>query len=310
MSLPLPPLRALHVFEVFGRLGSVSATARELGVTTGAVSQQLKILEDHLDQAVTRKEGRNAAVTPELAKYHQMISEGFDRIRQAQQIITQQHTDVDLNLSGLPTLLLKWLNPKIHRFQAQTGEVAIRLDATHTEPDPPLLDHMFRLTYGRCAERFPHRRALFTDVCFPVCSPQFLTRNPQARMPEKMNTLPWIDIDWGPAYANTPRLSDWLDSQGSGPLRQKPNSVHSLSSLALEAAVAGQGIVLAQASFVLLDLRFGRLVRLSSRSITMPEPYYICWGQKALDRCYAREFLNWILTEARAESTPDSLDNL
>jgi len=293
----LPPLRALHVFDVFGRHQSVATTARALGVTPGAVSQQLKILEEHLGTALVLKEGRRAALTPFAMQYHRDIAQGFDALRQAQQVFERQNSDVDLTLSGLPTLLLKWLNPKIHRFQAETGTVALRLDATHAEPDPKLLGQMFRLTYGAAAEHFSHRRALFTDHCFPVCAPEFLHQNPQARDVSAMPGLPWIDIDWGPGYATVPRLGDWLAAQGSEPARHKPVSVHSLSSLALEAAIAGQGIALAQASFVALDLELGRLVRLSDQVLPMPEPYYICWGQTTLDHPKARSFLNWLLAE-------------
>lgn len=301
MPFHLPPLRALHVFEAFGRLGSVNAAAHELGVTAGAVSQQLKILEEYLERPVSYKDGRNATVPAELSEYHQLISEGFEQLRRAQHVLSQENSEVDLKISGLPTLLLKWLNPKIHRFQAEIGEVAIRLDATHAEPDPLLSDQIFRLTYGHCVERFPHRRALFSDTCFPVCSPEFLAQNPQAHDIDNIRALPWIDIDWGPAYASPPSLADWLQNQNSSPPQLKPKSVHSLSSLALEAAAAGQGIVLAQSSFVSLDLELGRLVRLSDQTLPMPDPYYICWGKAALDRPHARAFLNWIIAQARSE---------
>ena len=60
MKTFLPPLRALQAFEAFGRLGSVSGAAQELGVTAGAVSQQLKVLEAHLGIQMVLKDGRRA----------------------------------------------------------------------------------------------------------------------------------------------------------------------------------------------------------------------------------------------------------
>ncbi len=301
MQSSLPPLRALQAFESFGRLGSVTAAARELGVTAGAISQQIKILEAQLKMPLIMKDGRRASLAPAARPYHELLSSGFDKLRRAQGLLAERMEDREVEISGLPTLLLKWLNPRLHRFSAPQGTVSFRLEATHVEPEAQFLNRMFRLTYGMASEMHPHRRALFHDVCFPVCSPEFLARNPDAARPENMGVLPWVDIDWGPAYAGIPRLGDWLRAQGAPLPRAKPLSVHSLSGSALEAAASGQGITLAQHSFASVDLRLGRLVRLSEAAIPMPEPYYICWASMLLENDVARAFLNWIQSEARVD---------
>lgn len=297
--MQLPPLRAMHAFECFGRHGSISAAARELNVTSGAVSQQIKILEDHLSTPLIMKDGRKASLTPLARSYHEALSVGFDQLKQAQHLLSQQKTEVDVHVSGLPTMLLSWLNPRLHRFQALHAEAGIRLEATHVEPDPQFLDHMFRLTYGAAAGYFLHSRELFRDICFPVCSPEFLEKFPHATDENKLATLPWIDIDWGPAYANVPRLRDWFAEFGIEKNPQKPVSIHSLSSSALQAAVEGQGVTLAQSSFVSYELEAGRLVKLSDKKIDMPDSYFICWGASTLDYGRARDFLNWVVAEAK-----------
>lgn len=299
MKAILPPLRALQAFEAFGRLGSVSGAAQELGVTSGAISQQLKVLEDHLGVAVVFKDGRRAALTSEARIYHELVTSGFDRLRYAQQVMSQRKSGVDLKVSGLPTLLLNWLNPQLHKFQTSTSEVPIRLESTHVEPDAQMQGHMFRLTYGSVSQRFPHARALFTDSCFPVCSPDFLERHPQAITAPGLIDLPLIEIDWGLAYAEVPHWRDWFEFRGLEEVTIRPIAVHSLSSSALEAAAAGQGVTLAQLSFSATDLETGRLVRLSPEALPMPEPYYVCWGRTTLDQPNARDFLNWLIAVAR-----------
>ncbi len=298
MQSNLPPLRALHAFESFGRLGSVNAAARELGVTPGAVSQQIKLLEKQLEMPLIMKDGRRASLAPKARAYHAVLTAGFEKLKQAQHLLSQQVADLDIHVSGLPTLLLKWLNPRLHQFEARYGEASIRLEATHVEPDPEFLDHMFRLTYGTVSSTFPHARALFRDECFPVCSPDFLKERPDALDPQGLSNLPWIDIDWGPAYATVPRLGDWLVAQGLQEPAHKPTSVHSLSSSALEAVASGQGIALAQSSFASVDLELGRLVRMSQETVPMPEPYFICWGPQMMQNEKPRNFLNWVLSEA------------
>ncbi|MAN60284.1 MAG: hypothetical protein CMC08_10670 [Flavobacteriaceae bacterium] len=299
MNSKLPPLRALQAFESFGRHSSVRAAAQELGVTPGAISQQLKLLEEHLQTPLTVKDGRRAALSPKAKSFHAVVSIGFEKLRKAQALLAQQNSELDINVSGLPTLLMKWLHPKLHSFEASNEGVSIRLEATHDEPEPEFLDHMFRLTYGAASERFPHARALFHDVCFPVCSPEFLRKNPEALEPSNLSDMPWIDIDWGPSFSSVPKLGTWLEAQGFPPPKRKPVSIHSLSSSALEAAASGKGVVLAQLSFASVDLELGRLIRISQYSVEMPEPYYICWGSLILEHDKPRSFLNWILAEAK-----------
>lgn len=299
MKTFLPPLRAMQAFEAFGRLGSVSSAARELGVTSGAISQQLKTLEDHLETRLVFKDGRRAALTPEARAYHEVVAAGFDRLRDAQDVISRQKVGTDLKVSGLPTLLLKWLNPQLHRFQTVPPGVLIRLEATHREPDAEMLGHMFRLTYGSVSGRFPHARPLFTDVCFPVCSPDFLAKHPEAATPEGLASLPLIEIDWGPSYTTVPRWRDWFMQRGIDAPVPKPIMVHSVSSTALEVAAAGQGVTLAQLSFASIDLELGRLLRLSDDFLPMPEPYFVCWGASTLDQPNARAFLNWLIASAK-----------
>lgn len=301
MKSTLPPLRALHAFEAFGRCGSVNAAARELGVTAGAVSQQIKSLEEHIDVQLIAKDGRRATLSSDAKAYHTALVAGFDKIRRAQEVIQQQRDGVDLKISGPPTLLLKWLNSRVHRFNDFDHGVPIRLEATHTEPDAELLDHMFRITYGaETAENYAHKQKLFTDYCLPVCSPEFLQAHPEARDPEALKHLPWIDADRGPGYENVPRLTDWFALLGLKGPTKKPVSVHSVLSLALETAVDGQGITLAQSSFVQADLDLGRLVKLSDHVLPLPDYYYICWSSNTLDQSNSRNFLNWILAEGRA----------
>lgn len=297
----------MQAFDAVGRLGSVNAAAQELGVTPGAISQQVRVLEDHLGVTLVVKDGRRVMLTPLARVYQDLLAQGFERLHLAQGCIATHLAATEITISGLPTLMLKWLNPRLHHFQQAAGEIPVRLEATHREPEPKLLDQAFRLTYGAAARRYPHAKVLFTDICFPVCAPGFLQQHPQALEAGHLCDLPLIDVDWGPNYPTVPRWKDWFAHSlaGSAPA-VRPISVHSLSSLALEAAANGQGVALAQAAFAEADLKLGRLVRLSAQSLRLPEPYFICWGDLTLERPVARTFLNWLVKEARQNSGDDS----
>jgi len=297
----LPPLRAMQIFEAFGRLGTVHATAQELNVTPGAVSQQLRLLEEHLDMVLLVKDGRRAALTPAARGYHELISQGFGRFALAQDYIAEHRVAQELTLSCLPTLLQRWLNPLLPAFQAAAQESTLRLIAQDLEPDSHMLEHMFRLTYGEAGRRYTHSRVLFTDHCFPAASPDFLARHPEALTADGLSRLPLIGIDWGAQYTTEPHWRDWFKMQLTAdppPLRHV--AIYSASGMGLEAAAAGQGAVLAQWSFARGDLESGRLVRLSPDRLALPDPYFICWGQTTLDRPVARQFLNWLMQMAKS----------
>jgi LysR family transcriptional regulator, glycine cleavage system transcriptional activator len=81
---PLPPLRALQAFEVFGRLGSVTATADALGVSVGAISQLLRKAEESAGIGLLERAGRHVVLTSRGRRYHDQVSAGFDQLRAAQ----------------------------------------------------------------------------------------------------------------------------------------------------------------------------------------------------------------------------------
>lgn len=296
----LPPLRALQVFEAFGRLGSIHAVAQELNITPGAISQQMRLLEQHLEMVLTIKDGRRAALTPAARGYHELVSQGFGRLLLAQDYIAEHRLAQELTISALPTLLQRWLNPMLPAFQALSRNFTLRLVSQDLEPDSHLIEHSFRLTYGEAVRRYSHHRVLFQDYCFPAASPGFVERHPEARTPEGLCRLPLIGIDWGAQYTTEPHWRDWFLSQlphDPPPLRHI--AVYTTSAYGLEAAATGEGAVLAQQSFAQADLDAGRLIRLSPASIPLPDPYYICWGQTTLDRPVARQFLDWLMRVSR-----------
>lgn len=296
MKTPLPPLRALQAFEAFGRLGSINAAASALGVTSGAISQQLRLLEEHVGAVLLVKDGRRAMLTPTARTYHGLVSQGFGRLMLAQDYILSHQQSEELTISGFPTLMSHFLNPRLPDFQALHKNAAIRVVATHRDDDPYMLEQTFRLTYGEASRQYTHTRILYTDHCFPVCSPDFLDRFPDADDPSRLIDLPLLGIDWGKNYTTEPHWRDWFIAQGFlDPPAIRQDAVYSVSGLALQAAIAGQGAVLAQASFASEDLRAGRLVRLSEKSLRMPDPYYVCWGPTTLEQPVARDFLNWLV---------------
>jgi LysR family glycine cleavage system transcriptional activator len=297
---PLPSLRALQTFEVFGRTNSVADTARELNVTPGAVSQQLKLLEEQTGKSLITRQGRGVLLRKEVEPYHRFLTEGFDALHRAQTFLERMDQRTGLSISALPSLLSKWLYPILGGFQDQHPGASLRLDSTHQEPEKYLSTTTFRLTYGDQGRVFPYFKELFTDSVFPVCSPEFLRAYPEATTPNGLRHVPLLRTDWGPGFKDVPDWDHWFSFCGLteiGPL--KDVGVFSLSRMALEAARQGKGVALAQTSFAERDLQSGKLVRLSQQELPLPHPYLICWGDGTLHDPMANAFLDWILHAGR-----------
>jgi LysR family glycine cleavage system transcriptional activator len=300
MAGRLPPLRALEVFEAVCRHGGVTRAGSELGISPGAVSQQLRLLEDHLGQQLFSRQSRRLELTEPARAYFDLIFDGFERLRDAQKVLNRNRDFEGLAISALPSLLLKWLAPRAYAWLQTRPYLDLRLESTHREI-PPSDGHVdFRLTYGRSVVQLPHLAELFTDSVVPVASPRLVGDIGAQLAPAAIARLPLVHIDWRPDHPNGPTWADWFKSAGTRYREVATTETYSLSSVALDAAIAGKGVALGQRSFIAEDLRAGRLVQLSDHALPMPAPYLVAWSDTALRKPGAREFLDWLVAEATA----------
>ncbi len=296
----LPPLRAVQAFEAFGRHGSVRATADELGVTSGAVSQQIRRIEDMLGLRLLERHGKVISLTPWGRIYHSRISGAFDQLREAQAELQVLREESSLVVSCLPSLASKWLGPPLFDWQMKTG-AHVRLVGTGAEPqrgDEPV---DFRISYGDRVKAFEHYAELFTDWVVPACSPAFLAANP-VRQPADILRRTLLGIEWDSGYQQPPSWRDWAESIGERPPNAPRDLRFSISSAAIDAAVNGRGFVLAQLSMVRDDLMAGRLVAPFDLRLKLAQTYFLAWELSALDKPLGAELRAWIVRISRRQA--------
>lgn len=297
MARRLPPLRALETFEAICRHGGVGRAAEELGVSPGAVSQQLRLLEDNVGRPLFRRVGRKLELTEAGKPYFEMIFEGFERLRDAQKLFERGGDIAGLSVSALPSLMLKWLAPRAYRWQQSRAFVDLRLEGHHREDGLEAGTVDFRLTYGPRVTLHRHSAELFVDRVVPAASPRLV---PGPVAPASLARLPLLHIDWLPDHQNGPTWADWFAAAGLGPRPAASERLYSLSSVALDAAIAGEGVVLGQRSFVADEIASGRLIALSPIELPLPVPYFVAWTDATIRKPGARDFLDWLLREAAA----------
>jgi len=257
MARDLPPLNALRAFEATARLGSVTRAAEELHVTHGAVSRQLRQLEEALGAPLFVREGRGVALTPHGRRLHGAASEAFDPLRDAWAELRRGPQRAPLVLGCPGSILARWMIPRLGRLAEERPDLPLHLSAREAAPDAPLdgVDAALRIV----APPWPpdwQVHALAPERIGPVLSPRW----PEAAA---LHEAPTAAIAAHALLHTTSRPQAWRDwAQRAGvdadALRFGTGFEH-LSYL-LEAAVAGLGIAIAPEPLVAEDLATGRLI--------------------------------------------------
>ncbi|NMM87706.1 LysR family transcriptional regulator [Rhodococcus sp. SRB_17] len=304
----LPPLRALQAFEAVARTGSVMAAALEMGVSAGAVSQQVRKLEELLDLRLFERRGKGMELSTWGRLYHKELGTAFDRLRAAQQSLWRLRTESGLTVSCLSSVASKWLGTLLFDWQAAHAGARLRLVGAEREPDLQGGETDFRISYGEQSRHHAHHAELFTDWVVPACAPDLLASH-TVRTPAELLDLPLIGIDWERVHRPPPNWADWARSAGmDGGGAVDSSLTFSLSSAAIDAALAGRGLVLAPIAMITGDLAERRLVLPFDHRLQLPQPYFLAWDRAALNKPFGREFQQWVMAAGRRQAGLSSGD--
>lgn len=265
MRIERLPLNALRAFAEAARENSFKAAAYRLGVTSGAVSRQVKQLEGHLGVALFERHANGVCVTEAGRILAEDVQAGLLRIASGVQHVTERSEQAfRLLISAPPSFLQLWLLPRLPSFEASEREIEISLDAESRLTQPLWLPNRARLSlrYGQGPWPGVSSRRLFEDTLFPVCSPTLLAQA-TIKSPSDLLTQTLLTVDWC-THANQrhiPGWSDWFKAVGIAISKMPNQRQYSLYSLALDQAIAGQGVVLASYPLVADRLASGVLVR-------------------------------------------------
>ena len=296
----LPPLSALRAFEAAARLASFSKAAEELNVTPAAISHQIAALEADLGVSLFRRRNRLVELTPSARVLLPGLSEAFAGIHASVRRLRAHNDTGTLNVTASPSFAGKWLVQRLHRFQEKWPEIDVRISATDAMIDLTRGDFDIAIRYG--TGRYPGLdvELLLENEVFPVCSPELLDNGPPIDRPADLLRHALIHdqaIDRDPL---APTWSMWLRAAGVGEAPHSPGLSVSTNHLALEAAIGGHGVTLANSTIAEADLVGGRLIRLFSLSLPDLFAFWIVSAPGALERPKVRAFRDWLRQEAKA----------
>ena len=281
------PLNALRAIEIVARGGTLSVAAYELGVTPGAVSQHIKRAEARLGIHLFERTPRGLVATPALEAALPLLSGGFRQIAEALALIEGDENGM-LTITTAPTFAARWLVQRLGHFTRAHPDIEIRFVATANVIDLARSDVDCAIRLGRGAWQGVVAERLTSQPFFPVCAPHWRDK---LRTPSDLAHVPVIAdegtmVDW----------EAWFLATGEAPVKLTGPS-YTDPVLALEATLAGQGVMLAWQMVVADALAAGRLIRPFPQEAKTDLAYwFVTTDAKARSR-KVRLFRAWLLDQ-------------
>ncbi len=292
----LPPLNALRAFEAAARHRSFTKAARELHVTPAAVSHQVKALEAHVGVGLFRRLNNGLDLTAAGQRFLPLLTEGFDRLDAAQRRLAASSSRQVVTVSVLHSIATKWLAPRLARFYDAHPDIDLRVDASDRQAGPPYDGSDLAICYGAAAGH--HSEELFRDCVFPVCSPALATEPEALETPGDLSRHTLLHIDWAEKHGASPDWRVWLRAAGVTDIDAARGPRFTLSSMAIQAAIAGEGLALGQWLFAADDMAAGRLVKPFALSLPLESAYFLVVPPAAMEDPATAAFRRWVLSEA------------
>ncbi len=302
MVRQLPPLNALRAFEAAARHLSFTKAADELHVTQAAVSHQVKTLEEYLGVQLFQRRNKAVLLTEAGQLCLPGLREGFDRLAAAIATVRAKGAENLLSVTVTPSVAAKWLVPRLDRFRAVQPTIDVRIDASTALVDLARESFDLGIRYG--AGHYPGLRTdlLLDEDISPVCSPRLLDGPQPLKSPADLRAHTLLHTEWSARGDAWPDWRMWLLAAGAPDVDWTRGTQFNDPTLAIQAAIEGQGVALGRSALVQHDLARGRLVRPFDLSVPGKFSYYVVSTRAAAERPKVSAFRDWLLAEARGSA--------
>jgi LysR family transcriptional regulator, glycine cleavage system transcriptional activator len=299
MARPLLPLNALRAFESAARTLNFSRAAEELSVTPGAVSQQIRLLEETIGGPLFTREPRGLQLTDLGRSAVPLLREGFERLMDASSLLREPPRRRQVSISVTPSFASKWLMPRMDDFHAAHPDIEVWISA---DMEPAVLGEGkvdLAVRYG--PGDYPGHRVerLLLETVLPVCAPSLLGGPHPIRSPADLihhTLLHDMSNDGDPGR---PDWAMWLKARGVRHPDPRRGSRFNQSGMLIEAAAAGRGVALAKRTLAQADLASGRLVApFPDGSEAVGFAYHVVLPRDRPAPPSAATFISWLKRQA------------
>lgn len=296
MSDRLPPLTALRAFDAAARHMSFARAAAELNVTPAALSFQIKSLEEHLGAPLFRRLNRAVELTEAGRLLAPGTADGFALLQSAWRAARRARDGTGLTVTAGPAFTAKWLAPRLFDFVQAHPEIELRFSATLRIVDFARDEVDVAIRFGKPrAEPGLYSKPVIEEWLTPMMTPDLARAYPEPADLARAPLLHQDDIRFLTPAIDWP---SWFRAAGLDPVPEA-GARFSQADHAIDAAVAGGGVVLGRISLAEKDLREGRLVTPYAVALSTEAQYRFVCPEGTETKPQVRSFLNWV--EAQAE---------
>ncbi len=303
MHKPMPPLNALRAFEAAARHLSLTKAAQELHVTAGALSHQIRGLEELLGLKLFERRVRSIALTPAGKLLYPGLQTGFSHIRGALTGLSDASQERVLVISTPPGLTAKWLAPRLYRFASAYPEIDVRVSSAigNANFTTDGVDVALRnLPIDAAADPALVIEQLIELNLVPVCSPGLIEMHGPLERPEALKRVPLIHDDTLAGRVQVADWADWFKAAGVDAVDVSRGLRFNSADHALDAAGEGAGVLLAHDVLAYDDLRTGRLVIPVALALRSGRAYHFVCLRSRSAHPHVRAFRAWIKQEVAA----------
>ncbi|CAN7144813.1 transcriptional regulator GcvA [Rhizobium rhizogenes] len=294
----LPSLSALRAFEASARHLSMTLAARELHVTPGAVSLQVRDLETALGVRLFERRARSLALTAEGADYFATLRTAFRLVREATAALTMRARDTVLTVTCTAGFATYWLVPRLLRFEQAHPDIDLRISASHRIMDFQRDGIDIAIRHGLGGYEGLASERLLDDQYVPVCTPEIAAALGPSPAADALAGLTLIhDV-----YRRDWQL--WLEAAGATMVDATRGPIFTDGIGAYHAMRAGLGIALMRRSFIEQELAGGTLVAPFPTGLASTLAYHLVYPPTALERPAIAAFRAWLFSEVSRTTPP------
>lgn len=289
----LPSLNALAAFEAAARHGSLTRAAEELNVTPGAVSKQVKLLEDQIGRPLFLRLHRALKLTAEGEVIAAAMQETFERLAATLRQVSASGGTRSVSIGTTMAFAQLWLMPRLGTFWNAHQDIVIDQIISDRTQDLHRPDLDLRVRYGDGTWPEEEAEKLFDDRICAVASPQFAAMH-ELKSAADLIDLPLLSVegvDW--------TWTTWADFMSETGATRRRLNVRRFNSyvIALQAAQDGQGVALGWMSQVKPLLENGKLVRVTDAEIAAPQSFHVTWSSRRPLSRDAEILRDWLLAQ-------------
>lgn len=309
----------LRAFEAVARHLNFRAAAEEMALTQSAVSRQIQAIEEDVGVPLFLRHTRAVELTSAGAQLLLAVQQSLPRIDGAVRQIRQSAGRQSVSLTTFASFASMWLIPRLEAFQRDHPGIDIRIDASDVAVDLDVADVDIALRYGPRENMPPGALRLFGETLTPLASPWLLKSSPPIRTPSDLVAFTLIEAgDAHRTHLEWLTWRRWFESHGVPRAEPRRWLYFNYAYQMVQAALTGQGLVLARSSLIAESMANGDLVEVLPRHrMDSPMDYWLLVGPRNALRPEIKAFCEWLQEQARITREvigevpdPDTMDHL